>query len=128
MRAIVTTPPRMQVHLQAQLIFTGWRSGLRLLSGPLSETVTPASGREVKMRHISNGMPATRLEGVVWRKSRHSNPGGNCVELAELPGGDIALRNSRHPGGPALIYTRAEIAAFVHGAKDGDFDELTLDR
>ena len=46
------------------------------------------------------------------------------VELAGLPNGDVALRNSRHPHGPALIYTPAEIDAFIRGAKDGEFDDL----
>ncbi|MGQ0719169.1 MAG: DUF397 domain-containing protein [Pseudonocardiales bacterium] len=72
---------------------------------------------------MTNGMPATRLQGVTWRKSRHSNPSGNCVELAELPVGIVAVRNSRHPSGPALIHTRAELAAFVQSVKDGMFDE-----
>jgi hypothetical protein len=40
------------------------------------------------------------------------------VELAELAGGDIAVRNSRHPRGPALIFTRAEMAAFIQGAEE----------
>ncbi len=71
-----------------------------------------------------NGMPATDLQGAIWRKSRRSNSQGDCVELADLPGGMIAVRNSRHPGGPALIYTRAEIDAFIRGARDGDFDDL----
>jgi hypothetical protein len=35
------------------------------------------------------------------------------------------VRNSRDPQGPALVYTRAEIAAFILGAKDGEFDDLT---
>lgn len=61
---------------------------------------------------------------VTWRKSRASNPKGDCVELARLAGGAIAVRNSRDPGGPALIYTPAEIAAFLRGAKDGEFDDL----
>ncbi|RJL20543.1 DUF397 domain-containing protein [Bailinhaonella thermotolerans] len=78
------------------------------------------------MHHAYNGMPATELAGVSWRKSRRSNSSGNCVELAELPGGDVAVRNSRFPDGPALIYTRDEIRALVLGAKDGDFDYLVL--
>lgn len=75
------------------------------------------------MSEIYNGIPATHLAGP-WRKSRFSNPSGNCVEVAELPEGRIAVRNSRHPDGPALVYTSAEIAAFIQGAKDGEFDDL----
>jgi hypothetical protein len=77
------------------------------------------------MQEFENGVPAGDIDGVVWRKSARSNPSGNCVELAALPGGGFAVRNSRHPEGPALIYTRAEIEAFIGGAKDGDFDDLT---
>jgi hypothetical protein len=61
---------------------------------------------------------------VVWRKSTASNPTGNCVELAELPNGGIAVRNSRSPRGPVLVYTRAEIAAFLAGVRAGEFDDL----
>lgn len=46
------------------------------------------------------------------------------MEFAALPGGDVAMRNSRFPEGPALIYTRAEITALLLGAKDGEFDHL----
>jgi hypothetical protein len=73
---------------------------------------------------IFNGMPATRLSGVTWRKSSISNSQGACVELARLTGGEFAVRNSRNPDGPALIYTRAEIAALVEGVKLGEFDDL----
>jgi hypothetical protein len=75
-------------------------------------------------RPLYNGMPASELPSVSWRKSRRSNPSGNCVELAELPDGQVALRNSRFPEGPVLVYTRAEIAALVGGVRDGDFDHL----
>ncbi|QFG26056.1 DUF397 domain-containing protein [Actinomadura sp. WMMB 499] len=64
--------------------------------------------------------------GLVWQKSRRSNPSGNCVEMAELPSGDIAVRNSRDPEGVVLVYTREEVEAFVGGAKDGDFDHMLV--
>jgi Domain of unknown function (DUF397) len=76
------------------------------------------------MHEARNGMPAVDLHDVTWRKSRHSNSQGTCVELACLPGGGVALRNSQHPDSPALIYTPAEIDAFIRGAKDGEFDDL----
>ncbi len=72
---------------------------------------------------IYNGMPATELAHGGWIKSQFSNPSGNCVELAELTdGAGVAVRNSRDPGGPALIYTKTEIEAFVRGVVAGDFD------
>lgn len=63
------------------------------------------------------------LAGARWRKSSHSGYQGNCVEVAALDRGEIAIRNSRDPGGPALIFTGAEFAAFLLGAKDGEFDQ-----
>jgi hypothetical protein len=77
------------------------------------------------VNEIRNGMPAAQLAGTTWTKSSYSGAIGNCVEVAPLVGGDIAMRNSRFPDGPALVYTRAEIAAFVAGAKDGEFDDFT---
>jgi len=74
--------------------------------------------------HAWNGMPASALS-VTWTKSRRSNPNGNCVEMARLPGGDVAVRNSRHPEGPALIFTRSVIAAFLARIGGGEFADLT---
>lgn len=79
-----------------------------------------------------------------WQKSSYSAGDGNCVEVrarrADLAGnnrnsvvladaGDgICVRNSRHPDGPQLRFTSAEIAAFFAGVKDGEFDELVGER
>ncbi|MGK5640106.1 DUF397 domain-containing protein [Streptomyces sp. URMC 126] len=73
---------------------------------------------------FGNGMPASDITGVQWVKSSASVGEGNCVELAKLPGGDVAVRNSRYPSGAALVYTRQELAAFLQGAKGGEFDGL----
>jgi len=76
-------------------------------------------------RGVNNGMSADLLVGATWRKSSHSGYNGNCVEVAALADGAVAVRNSRDPHGPALVYTRAEIAAFLlAGVKDGEFDDV----
>jgi hypothetical protein len=57
-----------------------------------------------------------------WRKSTYSgNGGGNCVEVASLAGGRTAVRDSKNPDGPVLIFTHAEWKAFVAGIRDGRF-------
>lgn len=75
---------------------------------------------------ISNGTPASAIPDVHWVKSSKSydKHWHDCVELAALPGGDVAMRNSRDPNGPALVFTPSELAAFLGGAKDGEFDHL----
>lgn len=65
---------------------------------------------------------ATKVTG--WRRStRCDNSGPNCVEVARHDG-RIALRDSKNPAGPALMFTGAELGAFLEGAKRGEFDDL----
>lgn len=58
-----------------------------------------------------------------WRKSSYSAENGNCVEIADLPGGGVTVRDSKDPDGPALAFTPREWDAFVRGVKGGEFDQ-----
>jgi hypothetical protein len=69
----------------------------------------------IVVNKIRNGMPAVLLDAGAWRKSSYSGAIGNCVEVAILPDDLVAVRNSRNPGGPALVCPHAEIAALVAG-------------
>jgi hypothetical protein len=67
--------------------------------------------------------PMTDLASAVWRKSSRSNGnGGDCVEVADLPDGSRAVRDSKDRSGPSLLFTPAEWRAFVEGVKLGEFD------
>lgn len=64
---------------------------------------------------------------AVWAKSTLSFSNGNCVEVTELPGGAVGVRNSKDPGGPVLRFSRDEWDAFLGGARLGGFDRRHSD-
>ena len=78
------------------------------------------------MQDFERSLGTAQLADLAWRTSRRSGAQGNCVEVAALDDGDVAVRHSRKPDGPVLVYTRAEMAAFLSGAKDGEFDYLVV--
>jgi hypothetical protein len=63
--------------------------------------------------------PLTNLD---WRKSSYSNGQANCVEVADA-GQDIAVRDSKEPDGPVLVFGAGEWRAFVSGLTAGEFDQ-----
>ncbi|NYF55091.1 DUF397 domain-containing protein [Micromonospora purpureochromogenes] len=75
------------------------------------------------MNDIRNTVSARQLAHAPWRKSTRSQT-SNCVEVAPLGAGPavVALRDSKDPSGPVLLFNRAGWLGFVGAAKDGQFD------
>ncbi len=62
------------------------------------------------------------IDHVTWHKSSYSNGwGGACVEIADLDNRH-AVRDSKNPHGPTLMFTATEWAAFTAGVRAGEFD------
>jgi hypothetical protein len=62
------------------------------------------------------------LKTAEWRKATASGDNGQCVEVATNLPGIVAVRDSKDPNGPALVFTPQEWKAFLHGAGRGEFD------
>ncbi|MGH3548128.1 MAG: DUF397 domain-containing protein [Pseudonocardiaceae bacterium] len=65
------------------------------------------------------------LAATPWRISSFSGNNGTCVQIAALPDGRIAVRNSNRPDDGVVLFTPAEMTAWIHGVKAGEFDDLT---
>jgi hypothetical protein len=64
-----------------------------------------------------------RLKSAQWRKSSYSGSnGGACVEVASNLTGVVAVRDSKDPVGPNLVFVSGDWRAFVAGVQDGLFD------
>ncbi len=58
---------------------------------------------------------------AAWRKSSHSNGnGGNCVEVAANIPQVVAVRDSKNPSGPELVFSRAVWVTFTDGVKNAE--------
>ncbi|SCG34038.1 DUF397 domain-containing protein [Micromonospora halophytica] len=73
------------------------------------------------MNEIRNTVVTRQFADAPWRKSTRSQT-SNCVEVAPLGAAVVALRDSKDPGGPVLLFNRAGWLGFISGAKNGQFD------
>jgi hypothetical protein len=71
------------------------------------------------LKNYGNVVPTGAM---TFRKSRFSEGGGDCVEVAKVQIEMFAVRDSKDPDGPVLWFTPAEWAAFVAGVLAGEFD------
>lgn len=64
---------------------------------------------------------AAHVPHARWQKAKaSSNNGGSCVEVAFLPDRTVAVRDSKDPNGPALIFTANEWVALYLGMTGDD--------
>ena len=66
-------------------------------------------------------MPDYDIARASWLTSRACSNSA-CVQVAHLPGGLVAIRDSKDTAKPAHVFDSKEWAAFVSGVKAGEFD------
>ncbi len=59
------------------------------------------------------------LSTTRWRKSSRSTDTSNCVEVART-GPSVAVRDSKHPTGGALVVTPRAWTTFTTALRDGE--------
>lgn len=62
------------------------------------------------------------LRRAEWRSSTYSGGNGSCVEVASNLPGVVAVRDSKDRQGPALVFTRQQWRAFLHGVRAAESD------
>jgi hypothetical protein len=67
------------------------------------------------------GSAQTIVTPIAWRRSSRCST-NSCVEVADLPGGSVAVRDSKASGpSPVLVFDPQEWQSFISGVKAGEF-------
>jgi hypothetical protein len=62
-----------------------------------------------------------QLISAGWHKSSFSNAGGNCIEVAVLSDGGVAVRDSKNRAAGSVSFSRAAMSVWLAGVKAGAF-------
>ncbi|MER8105227.1 DUF397 domain-containing protein [Kitasatospora sp. NPDC059811] len=66
-------------------------------------------------------MTKPKISARGWYKSSYSAQANECVEAGNVVAGGMAVRDSKDPSGPALVFPADAWSAFLTGVKAGDF-------
>jgi len=63
---------------------------------------------------------------TAWRRSSLCDINGSCVEIGQLPGGQIGIRDGKiGAASPVLAFSPESFRAFVSGVAAGQFDDAS---
>jgi Domain of unknown function (DUF397) len=108
------------------LLRLGRRS--RRLIAANAEAILPVVAAWLSLRSVERrGVAVADTDGSagpLWKKSSWSAANGHCVEVAQLPGSSVGVRNSRDnaPSRPVLVFSQKDWDSFVMGINANDFD------
>jgi Domain of unknown function (DUF397) len=83
----------------------------------------------IRMHLRRHGLTADDLQAASWYKSSASSYNGNCVEVAHLRDGRVAVRDTKDHSfwgkdAPVTVLQPEQWAGFLADVKDGKFDSL----
>jgi hypothetical protein len=55
---------------------------------------------------------------LVWRTSSHSGHNGKCVAVAAVGDGRVAVRDTKDPAGPVLVFGPEVWVAFLRAVRE----------
>ncbi|WP_084010972.1 DUF397 domain-containing protein [Pseudofrankia sp. DC12] len=79
---------------------------------------TPSRGPRLEAEAGGDSKTSPALN---WRRTSFCGIENSCVDLAFEPTG-VAMRDSKDPAGPVLLFTTTEWAAFLRGVHNGEFE------